>query len=174
MMDTLMSAIGIFEWFTSGLTHRIASLPCVASPDAEGLARIPLGLVLIVRAANRLCSLGHQTRTVSQWLPHPLRKHCLDHTTSGRFLNTFLFGILVLQIINYYQAFKKDKLWLRCLVLYLLVVETLNTAMTVVMIYEPLVSQFGTSSPVFLFPSLLPSRKSLPEQGVQNTIIQYL
>ncbi|KAF8188918.1 hypothetical protein K438DRAFT_1677051 [Mycena galopus ATCC 62051] len=71
----------------------------------------------------------------------------------GVILNTFLYGILVMQTMTYYPAFKNDKLWLRLFVLYLFVVETLNTGICVAMIYQPLVGQFGTSSPTFLFPS---------------------
>ncbi|KAJ7771219.1 hypothetical protein B0H14DRAFT_3590257 [Mycena olivaceomarginata] len=60
----------------------------------------------------------------------------------GVVLNTFLYGILVLQVITYYQNYKKDKTWLRLFVLYLFVVESVNTGMCVAMIYEPLVGQF--------------------------------
>ncbi|KAJ7800706.1 hypothetical protein B0H14DRAFT_1687245 [Mycena olivaceomarginata] len=79
----------------------------------------------------------------------------------GVMLNTLLYGILVMQTVSYYQEFKKDKLWLRFFVLYLFVVESLNTGMCAAMIYEPLVGQFGTDSPTFLFPSLLPSQPFL-------------
>ncbi|KAJ7246105.1 hypothetical protein B0H12DRAFT_1126802 [Mycena haematopus] len=79
----------------------------------------------------------------------------------GVMLNTFLYGILVMQTISYYQDFKKDKLWLRFFVLYLFVVETVNTGMCAATIYEPLVGEFGTASPMSRFPSLLPSQPVL-------------
>ncbi|KAJ7318235.1 hypothetical protein DFH08DRAFT_893034 [Mycena albidolilacea] len=79
----------------------------------------------------------------------------------GVVLNTFLYGILVLQVITYYQNYKKDKTWLRLFVLYLFVVESVNTGMCVAMIYEPLVGQFGTDKPMSFFPSLLPSQPIL-------------
>ncbi|KAJ6467250.1 hypothetical protein C8R45DRAFT_476160 [Mycena sanguinolenta] len=74
----------------------------------------------------------------------------------GVVMGTFLYGILVIQAITYYQNFKKDKLWLRLLILYLFLVETGSSAVAVAMIYEPLVRQFGTDKPMSLFPSLLP------------------
>ncbi|KAJ6493752.1 hypothetical protein C8R47DRAFT_419801 [Mycena vitilis] len=79
----------------------------------------------------------------------------------GVILGTFLYGILVLQAITYYQSFKHDKTWLRCFVGYLFFVETVSTGMSVAMIYEPLVAQFGTDKPMSLFPSLLPSQPFL-------------
>ncbi|KAJ7510777.1 hypothetical protein B0H11DRAFT_2215520 [Mycena galericulata] len=57
--------------------------------------------------------------------------------------------ILLLQSVIYYQGYKK-------LVLYLFLVETVGTGICVVMIYEPLVGQFGTTSPMLLFPTLMP------------------
>ncbi|KAF7375409.1 MFS domain-containing protein [Mycena sanguinolenta] len=74
----------------------------------------------------------------------------------GVVVGTFLYGILVLQAITYYQNFKRDKVWLRLLILYLFVVETCSSGVAVAMIYEPLVQQFGTDKPMSLFPSLLP------------------
>ncbi|KAJ6471162.1 hypothetical protein C8R47DRAFT_1148044 [Mycena vitilis] len=79
----------------------------------------------------------------------------------GVVLNTFLFGLLVQQTITYYQGYKNDKPWLRYFVLYIFVVETVNTGMCVAMIYSPLIGQFGTPLPVTLFPALLPSQPFL-------------
>ncbi|KAJ7748868.1 hypothetical protein B0H14DRAFT_3167043 [Mycena olivaceomarginata] len=76
----------------------------------------------------------------------------------GVVLNTFLYGILVLQTITYYQNYKRDRRWLRLFILYIFIAETVNTAVSVAMIYQPLISQFGTIKPMFLFPSLLPGR----------------
>ncbi|KAF8202651.1 hypothetical protein K438DRAFT_582643 [Mycena galopus ATCC 62051] len=80
----------------------------------------------------------------------------------GVMLNSLLYGILVLQTLSYYQAFSKnDQRWVRFFVLYLFVVETANTMLCAAMIYEPLVGEFGTGSPMTLFPSLLPSQPFL-------------
>ncbi|KAJ6614650.1 hypothetical protein B0H10DRAFT_2044111 [Mycena sp. CBHHK59/15] len=70
----------------------------------------------------------------------------------GVVLNTFLYGVLLLQTVIYYQGYKRS-LWLRLFVLYLFIVETVNTGICVAMIYEPLIGQFGTDLPMFLFPT---------------------
>ncbi|KAF7326630.1 Tryptophan 2-halogenase [Mycena venus] len=51
----------------------------------------------------------------------------------GALLSTFLYGILVLQTLTYYQGYKKDKIWLRLFY---------RTGICIAMIYEPLVGQF--------------------------------
>ncbi|KAJ6511287.1 hypothetical protein C8R47DRAFT_1094457 [Mycena vitilis] len=79
----------------------------------------------------------------------------------GVVLNTFLYGVLMIQMIIYYQAYKNDKLWLRLFVVYLFVVESLNTGLSIALVYQPLVGQFGSDSPTTLFPSLLPSQPFL-------------
>ncbi|KAJ7326489.1 hypothetical protein DFH08DRAFT_816798 [Mycena albidolilacea] len=63
----------------------------------------------------------------------------------GVILNSFLYGTL-----SYYQNYKMDKIWLRAFVLYLFIVESLNTGICVAMIYEPLVQQFVLPSQPFL------------------------
>ncbi|KAF7335638.1 MFS domain-containing protein [Mycena venus] len=99
---------------------------------------------------------------VLQWrkLP-PSPQAVLGPFYLGVQLGTLLYGILVLQAITYYQNYKRDKLWLRLFVLYLFVAETASTGLSVAMIYEPLVAQFGTDKPMRLFPSLLPSQPFL-------------
>ncbi|KIK58353.1 hypothetical protein GYMLUDRAFT_45270, partial [Collybiopsis luxurians FD-317 M1] len=79
----------------------------------------------------------------------------------GVALNSFLYGVLFLQMIIYYQGYKRDSLWLRFFVLYLFIVETVNTGICVAMVYEPLIGQFGTDAPMSLFPSLLASQPFL-------------
>ncbi|KAK7052465.1 MFS domain-containing protein [Favolaschia claudopus] len=79
----------------------------------------------------------------------------------GALFNTFLYGVLIVQVIYYFQGYKKDKTWLRLFVLYLFVVETVNTAMCMGIVYEPLVGQFGTDKPMSVFPSLLPAQPIL-------------
>ncbi|KAF8206757.1 hypothetical protein K438DRAFT_447972 [Mycena galopus ATCC 62051] len=91
----------------------------------------------------------------------PVPQSLLGPYYFGVILGTFLYGILVLQAITYYQCYKRDELGLRLFVCYLFLVETCSTAMSVAMIYEPLVGQFGTDKPMSLFPSLLPSQPIL-------------
>jgi len=61
----------------------------------------------------------------------------------GVFFNMILYGILVVQAYSYYQVYKKDALWIKYLVLYLFVVETANTAIDMVMMYQPLILEYG-------------------------------
>ncbi|KAJ6463884.1 hypothetical protein C8R45DRAFT_1024487 [Mycena sanguinolenta] len=79
----------------------------------------------------------------------------------GVVLNTFLYGILVIQALFYYQNYKNDKIWLRVFVMYLFLVESLNTVLCVAMIYQPLVQQYNTELPMSRFPTLLPSQPFL-------------
>ncbi|KAJ7643423.1 hypothetical protein DFH06DRAFT_1213194, partial [Mycena polygramma] len=94
-------------------------------------------------------------------LPPPTPQGLLGPFYFGVILGTFLYGILVVQAITYYQSFKHDKTWLRCFVGYLFFVETVSTAMSIATIYEPLVAQFNTDKPMRLFPTLLPSQPFL-------------
>ncbi|KAJ7672620.1 hypothetical protein DFH06DRAFT_1468024 [Mycena polygramma] len=82
----------------------------------------------------------------------------------GVVLNTFLWcpvQVLMIQMIIYYQAYKNDKALAALFVVYLFVVESLNTGLSIALVYQPLVGQFGTDSPTTLFPSLLPSQPFL-------------
>ncbi|KAJ7574149.1 hypothetical protein C8J56DRAFT_474746 [Mycena floridula] len=73
----------------------------------------------------------------------------------GAFLSTMLYGVSLVQIFIYYRTGKRDRLWMRFLVLYLLVAETANTCFNIALVYEPLIIKFGeevalATSPVFL------------------------
>ncbi|KIK58352.1 hypothetical protein GYMLUDRAFT_227974 [Collybiopsis luxurians FD-317 M1] len=87
--------------------------------------------------------------------PPPTPQLVLGPYYFGVALNTFLYGVLFLQILIYFQGYKRDQFWLRLFVLYLFFVETVNTGICVAMIYEPLIGQFGTDGPISLFPTLL-------------------
>ncbi|KAF7422992.1 hypothetical protein PC9H_011156 [Pleurotus ostreatus] len=66
----------------------------------------------------------------------------------GVFLNTILYGVLVVQTFNYFQTYKTtDKPLIRYLVIYLLVLETFNTGCVMEMMYDILVKPLG----MFLF-----------------------
>ncbi|TFK36159.1 hypothetical protein BDQ12DRAFT_725456 [Crucibulum laeve] len=73
----------------------------------------------------------------------------------GVFLNMILYGILVVQMYEYYRTFKKDTAWLRYLILYLFIVETINTGFNMGMMYEPLILKFGTDEAIKNFPIML-------------------
>lgn len=75
----------------------------------------------------------------------------------GTYLNTILYGVLILQTLLYYQKFKRDALWIKLFVLYLFLVESVNTVVMIYMIYEPLVTNFGQSRTTTIFPRMLPT-----------------
>ncbi|KAL4259490.1 hypothetical protein AB1N83_009597 [Pleurotus pulmonarius] len=66
----------------------------------------------------------------------------------GVFFNTILYGVLVVQIFNYFQVYKSsDKPLIRYLVIYLLVLETFGTACVIHMMYEVFVMPMGAPKP---------------------------
>ncbi|KAL4259965.1 DUF6534 domain-containing protein [Pleurotus pulmonarius] len=73
----------------------------------------------------------------------------------GVLFNTILYGILVVQSSIYYQTYKKDASWLRYFMLYLFIAETVNSALDIVMVYEPLILNFETSRATTFFPIML-------------------
>ncbi|KXN86822.1 hypothetical protein AN958_09558 [Leucoagaricus sp. SymC.cos] len=85
----------------------------------------------------------------------------------GVFVNMILYGVLVAQTYTYYQIYKNDARWIKCLVnpfptvnmvsraqltqvLYLFIVETANTGIDIAMMYQPLILQYG--HPLVNFP----------------------
>ncbi|KAF4568080.1 hypothetical protein EYR40_010523 [Pleurotus pulmonarius] len=73
----------------------------------------------------------------------------------GVFLNTLLYGVLMLQAFIYQRTYKSDKTWIRCLVGYLFFVETLNTAFDWGTMYEPLVKRWGAERATRIVPVML-------------------
>lgn len=71
----------------------------------------------------------------------------------GAFLNAILYGIMVMQMFIYYQTYTKDPSWLRYFVLYLFIIETVNTACDVGVVFQPLILEFG--KPPIFFPHML-------------------
>ncbi|KAF9488773.1 hypothetical protein BDN71DRAFT_408994 [Pleurotus eryngii] len=69
-------------------------------------------------------------------------------TRRGVFLNTILYGVLVVQTFNYFQTYKTtDKPLIRYLVIYLLVLETFNTGCVMEMMYDILVKPLVRTKP---------------------------
>ncbi|KAJ7176962.1 hypothetical protein C8R46DRAFT_1346877 [Mycena filopes] len=62
----------------------------------------------------------------------------------GVFFNMILYGLLIAQIMTYYQTSRKDSIWIRLLVFYVLFVETANTALDISVMYQPLVLEYGS------------------------------
>ncbi|KAF5383048.1 hypothetical protein D9615_004798 [Tricholomella constricta] len=92
----------------------------------------------------------------------------------GSYMNTILYGVMAVQVdffyclyrrhilikrqmIIYYQTYKKDANWMRYFMLFLFIVETLNTAFDIAFMYEPLVTKYGTPDATTFFPILLPT-----------------
>ncbi|KAJ7635791.1 hypothetical protein DFH06DRAFT_1220420 [Mycena polygramma] len=70
----------------------------------------------------------------------------------GVFFNLILYGVLIGQMLTYYQVYKKDPTWMRLFVTYLAATETANTGLDMYMMYQPLILNYG-QKPVF-FPTV--------------------
>ncbi|KIK90928.1 hypothetical protein PAXRUDRAFT_831253 [Paxillus rubicundulus Ve08.2h10] len=73
----------------------------------------------------------------------------------GVFLNTTLYGAMVVQTFVYFQTYKNDSWWIKMFVLYLLFCETLNTGFDIGMMYEPLIIRYATLRATTIAPIML-------------------
>lgn len=73
----------------------------------------------------------------------------------GTFMNMILYGILIVQTLFYIQTYKKDTTWIKYLVIYLFIAETINTGCDIAMMYQPLILEFG--QPPMNFPIMFAS-----------------
>ncbi|KAJ6562261.1 hypothetical protein B0H19DRAFT_1143989 [Mycena capillaripes] len=73
----------------------------------------------------------------------------------GVFFNMILYGVFVGQALTYYQLYHKDGAWMRYFVLYLFVLETLNTGFDMAMMYQPLILDYGQK--LDYFPKVFPT-----------------
>ncbi|KAJ3968490.1 hypothetical protein EV361DRAFT_414475 [Lentinula raphanica] len=71
----------------------------------------------------------------------------------GVFFNMILYGVLLNQMFFYYQTYRSDTLWIKCLVTYLFIVETANTVFDILIMYQPLITEYGTEKAVQYFPT---------------------
>ncbi|KAJ7138957.1 hypothetical protein C8R46DRAFT_605415 [Mycena filopes] len=62
----------------------------------------------------------------------------------GLCFNMILFGLLVSQAMTYYQTAHKDPVWMRLLVVYVLLVESANAALDIAVMYQPLITEYGS------------------------------
>jgi len=88
----------------------------------------------------------------------------------GAFLNTILYGVLLVQTFIYWRTYRNDSTWLRYFILYLVVVETLNTGMDIAIIYEPMVKRYATPHATKFVPLMLYAEPLMT--GVISTPIQ--
>ncbi|PFH47888.1 hypothetical protein AMATHDRAFT_66568 [Amanita thiersii Skay4041] len=70
----------------------------------------------------------------------------------GTFANMILYGILIVQTYFYFITYKTDTPWIRYLVLYLFIVETVNTGCDIAMMYQPLIMEYGLPDATKYFP----------------------
>ncbi|KAJ3926485.1 MAG: hypothetical protein NXY57DRAFT_1028891 [Lentinula lateritia] len=70
----------------------------------------------------------------------------------GTFLNIFLYGVAVTQMYTYYRTSASDKLWMKLLVLYLFVLDTVNSFCDIGLLFEPLLLDFGNQDVVATSP----------------------
>ncbi|KAJ7473029.1 hypothetical protein B0H11DRAFT_2236574 [Mycena galericulata] len=73
----------------------------------------------------------------------------------GVILNTLLYGIMIVQAFMYYHRYRKDRPWFRYLVLYLVIMETVNWVCDVGLIYEPLIIRYATPEALLVSPVML-------------------
>lgn len=72
----------------------------------------------------------------------------------GTFVNMILYGILIMQTYHYYLTYKTDPKWIKALVYYLFIIESLNTACDMQMMYQPLIQHFGEAEATKYFPMM--------------------
>jgi len=70
----------------------------------------------------------------------------------GVFINMILYGVLIMQTLTYYQTYKNDQWYIKALVYYLFVIETLNTGLDIGVMYEPLIVRYATARGLAHFP----------------------
>ncbi|KAF8629370.1 hypothetical protein AX17_005666 [Amanita inopinata Kibby_2008] len=79
----------------------------------------------------------------------------------GAFLNVVLYGIMLMQVLIYYQTHNnygaRDSRWIKSLISYLVVVGTVNTSFVIAMVYEPLITRYDSDSALIFFPKMLAS-----------------
>ncbi|KAF8509860.1 hypothetical protein BU17DRAFT_55863, partial [Hysterangium stoloniferum] len=61
----------------------------------------------------------------------------------GTIINVFFYGIMVVQCYLYFLWYKKDRNWIKAVVLLLLFLDTLSTIFDILMTYDYLVLSFG-------------------------------
>ncbi|KAJ7080165.1 hypothetical protein B0H15DRAFT_857129 [Mycena belliarum] len=61
----------------------------------------------------------------------------------GVFFNMILYGVFIGQALTYYKSYHQDGARMRYFVLYLFVLETLNTGFDMAMMYQPLILEYG-------------------------------
>ncbi|KAJ7126649.1 hypothetical protein C8R46DRAFT_1104322 [Mycena filopes] len=74
----------------------------------------------------------------------------------GLLFSTAVYGVMSVQMLLYYQMYKKDAAWIRYFVFYLFIAESVNLAVQVGIVYEPLIVRYGAQHALIVSPLLLP------------------
>jgi len=61
----------------------------------------------------------------------------------GTVFNIVLYGIMITQVYLYFNTYKNDRKWLKCLVLFLFLADTVNAVFDLVYIYDALIINFN-------------------------------
>ncbi|KAE9397175.1 hypothetical protein BT96DRAFT_996014 [Gymnopus androsaceus JB14] len=73
----------------------------------------------------------------------------------GSYFNAILYGVLLVQANIYYSTSKGDRLWMRYLVLFLIIAETVDVIADFELIWQPLITENGTSRALEVSPTAL-------------------
>jgi len=63
----------------------------------------------------------------------------------GTVFNIVLYGIMITQVYLYFSTYKKDRKWLKCLVFFLFLADTVNAVFDLVYIYDALIVNFNNA-----------------------------
>jgi len=61
----------------------------------------------------------------------------------GCMFNVCLFGVMITQVYLYFNTYKTDRRWMKCLVLFIFLADTVNAVFDLVYVYNSLVVHFG-------------------------------
>ncbi|KAF5360581.1 hypothetical protein D9756_005179 [Leucocoprinus leucothites] len=86
----------------------------------------------------------------------------------GVFFNIFLFGVMVAQVYMYFTKYPSDRRWMKIFVLVLLAIDTVNTVVNCVYIYQALVQHFGD------IPYLGAAPRALVSEPIITTVVPEL
>ncbi|KAF7353856.1 MFS domain-containing protein [Mycena venus] len=67
----------------------------------------------------------------------------------GVFFNMILYGVLIGQVLTYYQNYRHDAGWMKFFVFALFTVETANTGFDMAFMYQPLIQNYGAKPNFF-------------------------
>ncbi|KAJ7479553.1 hypothetical protein FB451DRAFT_162211 [Mycena latifolia] len=115
----------------------------------------PRNMALAMALAANGSQLTTGNATVGAAGPMPNFELMFAPLLIGVVLNVLLFGVFIVQVHSYFRMYKTDYAWIRYLMYYLIVLETINTVCDVGLIYEPLILLHNSPLATVNFPRLL-------------------